>query len=297
MLGAGEQGSDRAGAEQRLAADARGAEAGAVKAVPEGDRLVPSGDRARELEGHLDRLGAARREHQLVEIAGRDRRQLPGQRHGRLIGKAPRRERQLVQLRLQRGNQSRMAVAQMMHVIAVEIQIAAAGEVLEPESLARAGSPIGTATTRPDGGSGARRPRPAPGPPGRGSDGRLGAAASGWSHLRRAALALVLCWSWLRDSLLLGLRQKLPPATGGRERGWLAAGPASRGKPHGIGGAVHRWLNTIRRHETTGRCMPSGWQPGVAGGPAAGRGNEMAFRVLTMRVPQDRSETWRWSHW
>jgi hypothetical protein len=63
-----------------------------------------------------------------------------GQRHGRLIGETARRERQLVELRLERGNQPRVAVAQMVHAIAVKIHISPAVEVLEPQAL---GAPHG----------------------------------------------------------------------------------------------------------------------------------------------------------
>ena len=60
-----------------------------------------------------------------------------GQRHRRLVGEAARRERQLVELRLERGNQPRMAVAEMVDVVAVKIHVTAAGEILEPSPSAR----------------------------------------------------------------------------------------------------------------------------------------------------------------
>ena len=78
---------------------------------------------------------AARREQDLGEVAGRERGQLRGQRHRRLVGEPPRRERQLVELRLERGNQSRMAVAEVVDVVAVKIHVSAAGQILEPKPV------------------------------------------------------------------------------------------------------------------------------------------------------------------
>ncbi len=135
VLAAGEQGPDRTRAKERLAADSCAAEAGAVKAVPERDGLVAPGHGAGQLERHVDRRRAARCQQHLREIAGRDLGELRGQRNCRLVGEAARRERQLVQLRGQRGNQSRMAVTEVMDAVAVKIHIAVASEVLEPDAF------------------------------------------------------------------------------------------------------------------------------------------------------------------
>src|SRR5215470_1996400 len=108
MLRSTQQRPDRARAEELLAADARGTEAGAMKRVPEGERLVAASRGARELQRHLDRVGATGREQQLAEIAGRDRREFARQSHYRFRGEAARREGKLVQLRLDGRDQPGM---------------------------------------------------------------------------------------------------------------------------------------------------------------------------------------------
>ncbi|MGH6897616.1 MAG: hypothetical protein ACREJ5_13890 [Geminicoccaceae bacterium] len=49
-----------------------------------------------------------------------------GQRHRRLLGEPPRRERRLVQLRLRGGNRSRTLIAQVVDAGAMEIHVCAA---------------------------------------------------------------------------------------------------------------------------------------------------------------------------
>ncbi len=68
----------------------------------------------------------------LPSPGGRERDQPLRQLDRRPVGEAARRERQLVELRLESGNQPRMTVAQMMDIIAVKIHVTAAAEILEP---------------------------------------------------------------------------------------------------------------------------------------------------------------------
>jgi hypothetical protein len=96
---------------------------------------VAAGHGAGQLERHVDRRRAARCEQDLREVAGRDLGELRGQRDRGLVGEAARCERQLVQLRGQRGNQSRMSMTEVMDAVAVKIHIAVAGEVLEPDAF------------------------------------------------------------------------------------------------------------------------------------------------------------------
>src|SRR5690606_23823855 len=122
-------------AEQLLAADARCAETGAVEGVPEGDGLEPAGRGARDLERHLDRIRTAGGKQGLGERPGRDRRELLGELDRRRASEAPGREGQLVELAPDRLDQARMAVADVVGVVAVEIHVAAAVGVLEPDAF------------------------------------------------------------------------------------------------------------------------------------------------------------------
>src|SRR5262249_49402479 len=56
-------------------------------------------------------------------------------RDRRLAGIAPGREGEIVHLRLERRLEARMAIADVMDVVAVEIHVAAAREILDPDSL------------------------------------------------------------------------------------------------------------------------------------------------------------------
>ena len=65
MLGSREQGADAPAAEELLAADAGGTEAGAVKGIPEGESLEAARGHAGHLQGHLDGIRPAGGEEHL----------------------------------------------------------------------------------------------------------------------------------------------------------------------------------------------------------------------------------------
>src|SRR5439155_16315006 len=121
VLGAGEKRPDPVRAEDVLAADAAGAEAGAMERVPERDRLESSGGEPGELQRDLDRIRAAGGEQHLAELARRDRGKLACQGDRRLVGEAARREREIVELRLDGSDEARMPIADMVHAVAVKI--------------------------------------------------------------------------------------------------------------------------------------------------------------------------------
>src|SRR6478735_10330446 len=106
MLGAWQERAGDAGAEGRLAADARGAEARTVKRIPEGQGLEAPGCGAREPERHLHRIRTARREQHLAEIARGKAAQRLGQLDRGLAGEAARREAEIVDLLLDRSLQA-----------------------------------------------------------------------------------------------------------------------------------------------------------------------------------------------
>ncbi len=135
VLGAGQQRAHVL-AEHGFAADRDGVERGAVEAVPQRQRLVAAGREARELQRHADRERAAGREEHLAERVGRQRGEPRREVDRGGIGEPPRRKGQGVQLRLDRRHDVRMAVAHLMHVVAVEIHHATAFDVGEPDALA-----------------------------------------------------------------------------------------------------------------------------------------------------------------
>ena len=151
MLGARQQRADRAAtAEQRLAADAGGAKAGAVKRIPEAQRLEAPGRHARQLDRHFNRVRAAGREQQLAGVAGQRleaRTERFGQFDRTVAGKTTRRKAQRVELLFDGDKHMRVRVAHVGHVVAVEIHVAPARHVLDPDAL---GLGDGTQTRRRD---------------------------------------------------------------------------------------------------------------------------------------------------
>ena len=156
MLSARQERSGRTGAEQGLAAHARRTEAGAVKGVPERHRLEAAGGGAGHLERDLHRVGPAGREEHFAEIARRHRGQTPRQRHRGLAGVPARGEGKVVELLLDGRDEARVAVADVMHRVAVEIHEAATGMVLDPDPLRLADLPRDTVWKRTGAGSSAR---------------------------------------------------------------------------------------------------------------------------------------------
>ena len=106
-----------------------------MERIPERQRLEAPRRRPRDLHGHLDGVRAAGREQHLGRPERREVRQLARQRDGRLAGVAARRERQRVHLLGDGPLQARMAVADVMHVVAVEIHVPPAGRILDEDAL------------------------------------------------------------------------------------------------------------------------------------------------------------------
>src|SRR5690606_35419777 len=123
------------GTEGRFAADARSAEAGTMEGIPERQGLVAPGCDLGDAQCYLDGIRAAGREQHLAEVARGDFTQLLGQLHRRLAGKATRREAQLVELRLDCRDYFRMGITDVMDAVAMEIHVALAGDVLDPNAL------------------------------------------------------------------------------------------------------------------------------------------------------------------
>ena len=135
VLAARHQGRGRARAEQRLARKARSTEPRAVEGVPERQRLEAPRRRAGELDGDFHRIRTAGGEKYLVEPLGRDPRKLCRECVGDFVGIAARRERQGVHLRGDGALQARVPVADVVDVVAMEIHVAAALDVLDPDAL------------------------------------------------------------------------------------------------------------------------------------------------------------------
>src|SRR5690606_12041801 len=131
----GYQGSRGAGPEQRFAGQRSGAEACAMEAVPERERLETARRCARKLDGHLVCVGAPCRKEHFRQIAGRDLSELFGKRDGLLASIATRRERQLLHLLGDSPLQARVAITDVMDVVAVEIHVTQAGDILDPNAL------------------------------------------------------------------------------------------------------------------------------------------------------------------
>ena len=124
-----------AAAEQSFAADADRVEIGAVERIPERQRLVSAGGVARELQRHADRRRSARREQSLVEPRRRRFDQPTGKRGRGRVGIAARAEGQALHLAADRLDHPRMAVAELMDAVAVEIENAPPVDVGEPGAL------------------------------------------------------------------------------------------------------------------------------------------------------------------
>ena len=142
MLGAGQQRPDGAAvAEQRFATDARCAETRAVEGVPEAQGLEAPGGGARQFDRDLHRIAAAGGEQDAPGLAGQAlelRRQSFGQFDCALTGKAPRRKREFVELGLDGCDDMRMRIADVVHVVAVEVHVAPAGHVFDIEAFGAA---------------------------------------------------------------------------------------------------------------------------------------------------------------
>jgi hypothetical protein len=123
-------------AKDGLAADGDRVERCAMEAVPQRQRLVPAGGEAGELQGHPDRQRPAGCEQDLAERVGCQPGELFREVDCRGVGKASRRERKRVELPPDRGHDVRVTIADLVHVVAVEVHHAAAFDVGEPDAVA-----------------------------------------------------------------------------------------------------------------------------------------------------------------
>ena len=106
-----------------------------MERIPERQRLVPAGRVAGEFQRHGDRRGAARGEENLVEVARRGLDEAPRERRRGRIGETARAERQGFHFTADRGDDLRVAVAELMDAVAVKIEDAPAVDVGQDRAL------------------------------------------------------------------------------------------------------------------------------------------------------------------
>jgi hypothetical protein len=151
MLAARQQGPDAAAAEQGLAAHAARAKSGTVERVPEAQGLEAAGGGARDLDRHFNSVRPSSGEQHTPRRAGEPLelcRQGLRQFDRAVTGKTAWRKTQRVELCLDRRQNPRVRVADVVHVVAMEIHVAPAGHVLDPDAL---GAPDGVQAGRRDG--------------------------------------------------------------------------------------------------------------------------------------------------
>lgn len=130
MLAARQQRAE-ARAEERLTPDGTGLDRGAVEGVPHRDGLVPAGRHAGELQGHADGFGAPGGEEDPVEIARGQRGQLAGERNRGRVRVPAWAEREFLQLADDCGDDPRIPKTDLVHAVAVEIQVRAPLQVFD----------------------------------------------------------------------------------------------------------------------------------------------------------------------
>ena len=120
--------------ESGLSTDRSGTESRAMKTIPERERLESTRRRTGDLQGHLVRIRASCGEEDLCRPWSQ--RDKPFRQLGcDLVGKSAGRERQEVDLPLDRLDKTRMPVADVVHRVAVEIHVAAPGGVFDPDAF------------------------------------------------------------------------------------------------------------------------------------------------------------------
>ena len=130
----GEQGAD-ALAEDGFAADGDGVEGSAVEGVPHRHKLEPAGGDAGELEGHANGGGSTGGEQDAVEVAGGEFGQALGERDRGFAGVTSGAEAEGVELVLDGFEDPGVAVADLMDVVAVEIEETTPLDVLDPRAF------------------------------------------------------------------------------------------------------------------------------------------------------------------
>ena len=135
VFAAGQQRADPV-AEHGFAAHRDGIERGAMERVPHRNEFEPPGGDAGQLQRHADGGGAAGRKEDAIEVARGEFDQLSGQGNGRFAGIAPRAERKRVELLFDRGDDPRVAKADLVNIVPVKIEVTSAGHILEPRAPA-----------------------------------------------------------------------------------------------------------------------------------------------------------------
>ncbi len=134
MLGPGQQRADAA-AKRRLAADRDRIERRAVERVPHREGLVAAGGQPGKLERDADRGAAAGGQQQARAGHRRGLAQTARQLDRRPVGVAARAERQGRQRLAHRRQHRRVAVADLVHAVAVKVEDAPPGGVGQPRAL------------------------------------------------------------------------------------------------------------------------------------------------------------------
>src|SRR5262249_25531591 len=99
------------------------------------DDLEPSGGDAGQLQGHADGGRAAGSEENAPQITGSEFGELSREGDGEFVGVAPATKRKRVELSFDRGDDLRMAETHLVHVVPVEIEVAAAFYIFDPRAL------------------------------------------------------------------------------------------------------------------------------------------------------------------
>src|SRR5262245_7918163 len=107
-----------------------------MERVPHRNELEPPGGDAGQLQRHADGGRAAGRKANAPQVAGGEFTEPSRQCDGRFARVAPGAKRKGVELLFDRGNNPRMAEADLMNVVAVEIEVTTALDVLNPRAMA-----------------------------------------------------------------------------------------------------------------------------------------------------------------
>src|ERR1041385_1940498 len=94
-----------------------------MKGIPHRNRLVAASNGSGEFQSHADRRGAAGSEKDFFQISGRQLRQFLRQLDGWNIGVPARAERKLIELLFDGSDHARIAKADLVNVVAMEIHV------------------------------------------------------------------------------------------------------------------------------------------------------------------------------
>ena len=109
-----------------------------MEGVPEAQRLEAAGGGARELDRDFDGVAAAGGEEHAAGVTGKCLEACPerlGEFNGAFAREAPRRETECIELSFDGRDDFRMCMADVVHVVAMEIHVAPAGHVFDMQAL------------------------------------------------------------------------------------------------------------------------------------------------------------------